>query len=306
MNTTTRLTEQLQISFPLIMAPMFLVSNIEMLKSAIDVGIAGVIPSLNYLDSDSLGKDINTLNKYREGKRGTFGINLIIKGNPKYEEHLKIITENKAPLVITSLGDPSKVIEKVHAYGGTVLCDVVNVKYAYKAQNADGFIAVGQGAGGHAGNISLQVLIPALRKAFPDKIIIGAGGVGNSEGYKSILALKADGVSAGTIFIASKESGASLEYKEAIFKAKAEDITMTKILSGVQATVIKSDYLYKMEEELKLKRLNLERGIELLQKSGIDADYNQIFVAGQAVEFVDKELCISEIIENILSEAKNV
>ncbi len=297
-----KLTQKLNISFPLIMAPMFLVSNIEMLKAAIDSGIAGVTASLNYLNSDDLAKDICFLNQYRKDKKGTFGVNLIIKGNPKYEEHLKIITENKTPLVITSLGDPTEVIEKVHVYGGTVFCDVTNVKHAEKAQNADGFVAVGQGAGGHAGNISLQVLVPALCKAFPGKIIIGAGGVATSEGFRSVTSLGADGVSAGTVFIASKESEVSGEYKNAIFEAKADDITMTKILSGVPATVIKSDYLYKMEQELKLKRLNLERGIELLQKSGIEADYSQIFVAGQSVEFIEEELSISEIIKNLLGE----
>ena len=302
MKLQSRLTQALNISQPLLMAPMFLVSNIDMLKAAIDNGIIGATPSLNYLETNQLASDIQILNKYRKDKNGTFGINLIIKGNPKYKEHLNIITENQAPLVITSLGNPSEVIDKVHAYGGLVFCDVTTVKHAQKAENADGFIAVGQGAGGHAGNISLQVLIPALRDAFPNKIIIGAGGVANTRSYNSIMALGADGVSAGTIFIASKESKANKEYKNAIINAKAEDITRTKILSGVPATVIKSDYLYKMEEELKLKRLNLERGVELLQKSGIDADYKQIFVAGQAVEFINKELSITEIIKNLLQD----
>jgi len=299
---SNKLCQKLNISKPLLMAPMFLVSNVEMLKAAIDNGIVGAIPSLNYLDSKDLERDIQTLNRYREGKEGSFGVNLIIKGNPKYKEHLGIITEKKTPLVITSLGNPSEVIEKVHAYGGLVFCDVTTVKHAQKAEDADGFIAVGQGAGGHAGNISLQVLVPALRKAFPGKIIIGAGGVANSSSFNSVMALGADGVSAGTIFIASKESQANKEYKAAILEAKAEDITMTKILSGVPATVIKSDYLRRMEDELKLKRLNLERGIELLQKEGVDADYNQIFVAGQAVEFIEKELSVSEIVKKLLDE----
>jgi len=245
------------------MAPMFLVSNVDMLKAAIDNGIIGAIPSLNYLDSEQLAADIQTLHQYKIGKKGTFAVNIIIKGNPKYKEHLEIITKHKTPLVITSLGDPAEVIQNVHVYGGRVFCDVTTLQHAEKAKDADGFIAVGQGAGGHAGGISLQVLVPSLRKAFPDKIIIGAGGVANSNSFKSILALGADGVSAGTLFIASKESKASKEYKEAIINAKAKDITRTLILSGVPATVIKSDYLYEMEKELKLKRLNLNRGIEL-------------------------------------------
>ena len=296
----TKLTKKLNIQFSLIMAPMFLVSNKEMLKAAIDSGIAGVIPSLNYLNSGKLAADIEELNIYRAGKNGSFGVNLIIKGNPKYKEHLKIITDTKVPLVITSLGDPTEVIEKVKTYGGTVFCDVTNLKFAKKAKGADGFIAVGQGAGGHSGNISLQILIPILRREFPDKIIIGAGGVATKEGFSSVMSLGADGVSAGTIFIASKESKVSVEYKNAVINAEAEDIVMSRILSGTPATIIKSDYLSELENELKEKKIELSRGIELLQKSGSNADYNKLFVAGQAVAFVKEEESVSEIIKNIL------
>ena len=296
----TRLTNKLNIKYPFIMAPMFLVSNKEMLKVAIDEGIAGVIPSLNYLNSDKLAFDIDELNQYEKGKEGSFGVNLIIKGNPKYNEHLDILVEKKVPLVITSLGNPTEVIEKVHAYGGTVLCDVTNLKFAKKASHADGFVAVGQGAGGHSGNISLQVLMPILRREFPDKIIIGAGGVATKAGFSSIMALGADGVSVGTVFIASKESEVSIEYKNAVINAEVEDIVMSRILSGTPATIIRSDYLSGLEDQLKEKNLELSRGIELLQKSGSDADYNKIFVAGQAVAFVKKELSVSEIIKNII------
>lgn len=293
-------TQKIGVKYPLIMAPMFLVSNIEMLKAAIDTGIVGAIPSLNYLNSKQLAEDISILNAYRKGKEGTFAVNLIIKGNSKYQEHLNIIEEGRVPVVITSLGDPSEVIGKVHAYGGVVFCDVTNVAHAQKAEQADGFVAVGQGAGGHAGNISLQILIPALRNLFPDKIIVGAGGVANHVGFKSIIALGSDAVSAGTVFIASEESMASKAYKQAIITAKANDITKTKILSGFPATVIKSDYLTQLEQELRKKKLNLERGIEILQNEGVDADYNQIYVAGQAVEFVDEELSVAQIAKNII------
>ena len=298
----TKLTNKLKIQYPLIMAPMFLVSNKEMLKAAIDSGIAGVIPSLNYLNTGKLASDIEELNIYRAEKNGSFGVNLIIKGNPKYKEHLKIITDTKVPLVITSLGDPTEVIEKVKAYGGTVFCDVTNLKFARKAKNADGFVAVGQGAGGHSGNISLQVLIPILRTEFPDKIIIGAGGVATKEGFSSVMSLGADGVSAGTIFIASKESKVSVEYKNAVINADAEDVVMSRILSGTPATIIKSDYLSELENELKEKKLELSRGIELLQKSGSNADYNKLFVAGQAVAFVKKEESIAKIIKNLVGD----
>ncbi len=272
-----------------------------MLQSAIDHGIVGAIPSLNFLEDEALKKTILELNEYKQGKSGSFGINLIIKGNPKYEKHLKIIAETQPPLVITSLGNPDEVIELVHAYGGVVLCDVTNLKHAEKASKADGFIGVGQGAGGHAGNISLQVLIPMLRTAFPDKIILGAGGVANHFAFDSIMALGADGVSAGTVFIASSESTVGQDYKQAIIKAKASDITMSPILSGTPSSIIKSDYLSELEQMLKDKKLSLARGVDLLRQSGVETDYKKLFVAGQAVEFVTEESSVAEIIAKIVS-----
>lgn len=296
-----RFCEILKVQKPLLMAPMFLVSNKTMLQSAIDHGIVGAIPSLNFLEDEALKKTILELNEYKQGKSGSFGINLIIKGNPKYEKHLKIIAETQPPLVITSLGNPDEVIELVHAYGGVVLCDVTNLKHAEKASKADGFIGVGQGAGGHAGNISLQVLIPMLRTAFPDKIILGAGGVANHFAFDSIMALGADGVSAGTVFIASSESTVGQDYKQAIIKAKASDITMSPILSGTPSSIIKSDYLSELEQMLKDKKLSLARGVDLLRQSGVETDYKKLFVAGQAVEFVTEESSVAEIIAKIVS-----
>ncbi len=287
------------------MAPMFLVSNLNMLKAAMDNGIAGAMPSLNFLKDEDLESCIADLTAYRKNKAGTFGFNLIIKGNPKYRTHLDILTKQQVPLIITSLGDPSEVIERVHAYGGTVFCDVTNLKHAKKAEAADGFIAVGQGAGGHAGPISLQVLVPMIRAAFPDKIILGAGGIANAAAFQSALSLGADGASVGTAFIASKESTVPQNYKDAIINAQADDIVMTRILSGTPSTVIKSDYLLELESQLREKKLELSRGIELLQKAGIDADYKSLFVAGQAVEFVKKEQSVAEIIKNIIQNIKN-
>lgn len=282
------------------MAPMFLVSNVQMLKIAMDEGVLGAIPSLNFLNDDALDRALFELKTYSINKHGSFAVNLIIKNNKKYETHLSLIVKHKVPIVITSLGDPSELIEKVQGYGGKVLCDVTNVKHAEKAKLADGFVAVGQGAGGHAGPISLQVLLPALRRAFPNKLILGAGGVATKAAYKSVIALGADGVSAGTVFIATKESEVDQAYKDAIIKAKASDITLTKILSGTPSTVIRSGYLETLEQQLKDQKLSLERGIELLNNKGIDADYKRLFVAGQAVEFVDGESSVSEVIKSLV------
>src|ERR1700690_171295 len=150
-----RLTDSLKIEFPLIMAPMFLVSNAEMLKAGMHSGIMAVFPSLNYRNKGELDAILKDLNAYHtQHLNGNYGVNLIAqKTNPFYKDHLKICADNKVPFYITSLGNPKEVIEAAHSYGAKVFCDVTNIAHAQKCydNNCDGFIAIGQGAGGHAG-----------------------------------------------------------------------------------------------------------------------------------------------------------
>jgi nitronate monooxygenase len=298
----TQLTKILPIEFPLIMAPMFLVSTPKMVKEAIRCGIIGAFPSLNYRDNNVLEQDLDMLNNYQKNKKGIYAVNLIIKGNSKYKEHLDILVKKKVPLVITALGDPTEVIKKVHAYGGKVFCDVTHLYFAQKAQNADGFIAVGDKAGGHLGRLSLQELIPELRKKFPDKIILGAGGVATYKNFKTIIEWGANGVSAGTVFIASKEAEVSEDYKQAIVNASSQNITTTDLLSGAAVSVIKTDYLVRLKDLLKNKDLTKISGIEMLKKAGVNADYKKIFIAGKSVDDIHEIRTIKEIIKSFKNQ----
>jgi nitronate monooxygenase len=221
MKLKNELTELLGINFPLIMAPMFLVSNEPMVTEAMRAGIMGTFPSLNYRNKGEYEEVLKRLNAFREANNvtGSYGVNLIVqKTNPMLEEHLEASVRQKVPFFITSLGSPKEVIEAAHGYGAKVFCDVTNLTHARKCASlgCDGFIAVGQGAGGHAGPNTLQVLISSLHHHFPDKIVIAAGGIANGEGILSMLALGAAGVSMGTRFIASTEAGVNNEYKNAI------------------------------------------------------------------------------------------
>ena len=166
MQIRNRLTEILQLKFPMIMAPMFLVSNYEMIEAAMQTGIMGVFPSLNFRKEGELEALINRLHNTKNEKQlhGNFGVNLIVqKSNPLYTKHLEVCIKNKVPFFITSLGSPKEVIEKAHSYGAKVFCDVTNIVHAQKCfdSGCDGFIAVGQAAGGHGINH------PACRHAAP-------------------------------------------------------------------------------------------------------------------------------------------
>jgi nitronate monooxygenase len=311
----------LNIDFPLIMAPMFLVSNADMMKAAMDKGIAGAFPSLNFRKEGELESILDTLNEHlKKVTKGTYGVNLIVqKTNPLYVKHLEVCIQKKVPFFITSLGSPKEVIERAKTYGAKVFCDVTNIEHAQKCYDlgCDGFIAVGQGAGGHAGPYSLQVLVPSLHKHFPDKAVIAAGSIATGEGILSVLALGAAGVSVGTRFIASTEATVSNEYKKAITDAGMEDIVMTDRLSGTPSSIINTPYAQKLGTHQNwLERLLSNnsrtkkwfkmivqiRGMKKLEAAIHPGNYKTLWIAGQSSELIEDILPCGEIVERMKKE----
>jgi nitronate monooxygenase len=308
----------------MIMAPLFLVSNDAMVIAAMNNGIAGSFPSLNYRNNEELEQVLDKLNieKNKLNVKGTYGINLIVqKTNPLYEKHLKICVEKKVPFYITSLGSPKEVIAHAHTYGAKVFCDVTNIEHAQKCYDlgCDGFIAVGQGAGGHAGPNTLQVLIPSLHHHFPDKIVIAAGGIANGEGILSMLSLGAAGVSVGTRFIASTEATVSNDYKNAIVSSKMNDIVLTEKISGTPCTIINTPFAQKIgykqnwfekalsnnSQTKKYFKMWVQlSGMKKLEKSIKPGNYQSLWCAGQSVELIDDIRPIKEIIERMKKETE--
>jgi len=175
----TKLTKLLAINHPIIMAPMFLVSNTTMVIEAMKNGIAGCIPALNYRTLDDLKLAIQELKKAKV-TGGAFGFNLIVnKSNLKYKDQLDVICNMGCDFIITSLGSPEETIIKAKKSGIKVFCDIVDLKFAKKVEalGADAIIAVNNEAGGHRGHISPQELIKTIVEHC--KIpVISAGGVG--------------------------------------------------------------------------------------------------------------------------------
>jgi nitronate monooxygenase len=320
-----KLTSALAIRYPIIMAPMFLVSNEKMVKAAMDNGIAGTFPSLNFRKEGELKTVLENLNKYMATLppgQGTYGINLIVqKTNPLYSKHLKECVEAKVPFYITSLGSPKEVIAAAHSYGAKVFCDVTNMLHAEKAAQAgcDGFIAVCAGAGGHAGPYPMHILVPALQKAYPDKILIAAGGIATGQQMASALLLGADGASIGTRFIASEEAPVSEEYKKGIVNYGMEDIVLTERLSGTPCNIINTPAAKKMgykqhwyEKLLSnnqrtrkyFKMLVQLRGMKKLEQAVKPNNYNQLWTAGQSVEMVHEVSSVKDIVAHITTDLK--
>lgn len=316
-------TSSNHILFPIIMAPMFLVSNKAMMTEALQTGVMGVFPTLNYRKEGELEQvlmDLNRIKNEHPTLPGNFGVNLIVqKTNPLYKKHLEICVQQQVPFYITSLGNPAEVIQRAHAYGAKVYCDVTNLSHAGKCASlgCDGFIAVGQGAGGHAGPFPLHLLVPALKKNFPHIPVIAAGGIANGASILSMLALGAAGVSIGTRFIASTEAAVNEEYKKAILDSGMEDIVLTEKISGTPCNIINTPFAkkigYKQNWFEKLlstnqstkkyfKMLTQIRGMKKLEEALHPGTYHTLWSAGQSVELIDNIKPIKQIVADLEAE----
>lgn len=315
---SAKLSQLLYIKHPIIMAPMFLVSNTAMVKEAMKCGIAGCIPALNYRTLEELRAAIRELKEAKKGTEGAFGFNLIVnKSNPKAQKQLEVLCKEGCDFIITSLGSPEETINKAHQVGIKVFCDVTDLRFAQKVESlgADAIIAVNNEAGGHRGNMSPKELIELLKKncTIP---IISAGGVGNKEELDTMLAYGADGVSVGSPFIASVEANVTDDYKQACVDYGAEDIVMTERISGTPCTVINTPYVKKigtkspwlertLNKNRKLKKwvkmLRFYIGMKATEKAAQKATYKTVWVAGPSIEHTDKILPAKEIVQRLIT-----
>lgn len=313
----TALTKMLHIEYPIIMAPMFLVSNEKMMIAALQAGITGAIPALNYRTDVELR---NAINNIRTHANGPIGINLIVnQSNLRYPEQLKTCVEMKIDFIITSLGSPETVINACKNTGIKVFCDVVDEAYAKKVEalGADAIIAVGKEAGGHCGPYPIQELVKKLRETCQIPII-AAGGIGNGQQFFNRIEFdRAAGVSIGSSFIATFESPVSAEYKNACVQYGAKDIVLSTKISGSPCTVINTPYVQKIGtqqnwlERLLSKNKNLKKyikmftflkGMKSIENAAFAATYKTVWVAGPSIEDVKKISSVTEVIENYIDE----
>ncbi len=307
------LTDLLDIQYPIIMAPMFLVSNTAMVKEALDAGITGCIPALNYRTIPELRDAIREIKAH---SNKPFGINLIVnKSNIYYEKQLEACVEEGVDYFITSLGSPKKTIERAKTKGIKVFCDVVNVEMAKKCEGlgADGIIAVNSEAGGHSGKIEGKTLIPMINEAV-NIPVISAGGVATYEQFQERMSWGAAGCSVGTIFIASDEAPVSQGYKQACVDYGAKDIIHTTKLSGTPCTVINTPYVQKVGTKQNLlerlmhtnkffkkyiKMFISWQGIGSLKKAAFNTTYKTVWCAGPTIEDVHAIRPVKEIVRSL-------
>ena len=306
--------ELLDVKYPIIMAPMFLVTNTKMMIEALNSDIAACVPALNYRTDKQFREAINDIRTNTTSKG--LGVNLIVnKSNIKVQQQLNTCVDLGVDFIITSLGSPKEVIEQCKPKGIKVFCDVIEEKYAKKVEElgADAVIAVNCNAGGHAGKLKPEEIILLLNKHC-NIPVISAGGIGTKDGIDTVMDLGAAGLSIGSPFIACEEAHISKEYKQACVDYGKEDIVSTTKISGTPCTVINTPYVQKtgttqnwleklMSKNKKIKEwvkmITYFNGMKSLEKAAFSSTYNTVWCAGPSIEHTKEILPIKEIIKRL-------
>lgn len=286
-NWQTPLSTRLGLKYPIAIAPMFIISNKEMIVAAAEAGVLGSMPSLNARTPEQFRDDLSWI---RQRTDRPFGINLTIglTAPDRLEADIQSCLEFEVPVIITSYGNPTELVRRAHERGATVFHDVINLRHAQKAAAAgvDAIIAVSSGAGGHAGQISPFVLFPYLQEHL-NVPIIAAGCISTGQQALASMALGAQLCYMGTRFITSEECGAQPEYKELVIQAQPEDIVYTDKVSGIHANFLKQTVPEDFEAN---------RGPDAAKR------WRDIWSAGQGAALIHEVAPIAQIVEQVVRE----
>lgn len=288
MKLETSLSKKLGLTYPFVAAPMFLISNKEMLVAAAEAGILGCMPSLNARTPEKFREDLQWV---RAKTDRPIGINLTIGLTPpeRIEADLQACLEYDVPVILTSYGNPTELVKRAHEKKRLVFHDVISLHHGKKAVGAgvDAIIAVSAGAGGHAGRISPFVLVPWLKEELKVPII-SAGCISDGRQVVASLSLGAELCYLGTRFIASSECGAADAYKQLVVTAGPEDVVYTDAVSGIHANFLKATVP---------ENFSPDRSPEGAKR------WKDIWSAGQGVGLIHSVKPMGAIVEDLAREA---
>ena len=237
-----------QLKFPVIASPLFIISNPKLVIAQCKAGVVGSMPALNARPAEQLEEWLIEITEALEAHNrahpdkpaAPYAINQIVhKSNDRLDHDMAMCVKYKVPIIITSLGAREDVNAAAHSYGGIVLHDIINNKFAKKAieKGADGLVAVAAGAGGHAGVKSPFALIQEIREWFDGPIAL-SGAIANGGAILAAQAMGADFAYIGSAFIATEEARAAEEYKQAIVEASSDDIIYSNLFTGVHGNYL--------------------------------------------------------------------
>ena len=303
-----------KLRLPIIQSPMFIVSNARLVIASSRAGIVGSFPTANCRTLEALDESFSEITAaLGTGKDALpWAVNIIVsKMYARSNDDLDLILKYKPPIVVTSLGNPKEVVEKVHEYGGLVFSDVINLYHSKKAISVgvDGLILICNGAGGHTGDLSPFAFVSEVREIF-DGIIIVGGSISSGDSILAIQALGADMAYMGTRFIATQESDATDEYKEMILNATASEIVKSNKITGVNGNwleqSLKNAGISTKDGGFKKTLSDLKRMIMPLIKQKLKVDFDiskvtakrwrDIFSAGQGVGSISNVPSVEDLV----------
>jgi nitronate monooxygenase len=229
------------LTLPVIAAPLFLVSSPELVVACCNSGVVGSFPSLNVRTNAEFDDWVARVEAGLSADAAPYGVNLVAhSSNTRLAQDIEVVEKHRVPVVITSVGNPREIAERVHAYGGMIFHDVTTLEYARKAIDAgvDGVILVCAGSGGHSGHLNPFAFLPQVRR-FWDGLVVLAGCITDGRAIRAAETLGADMVYMGTRFVAAAESQASAAYKQMLVESGPRDLVLTKAFSGIPASMLR-------------------------------------------------------------------
>ncbi|OHC63257.1 MAG: 2-nitropropane dioxygenase [Rhodocyclales bacterium GWA2_65_19] len=294
------------LALPVIGAPMFIVSQPQLVLAQCMAGIVGSFPALNARPKELLDEWLTTISAEIDAARraspgrkiAPYAVNQIVHhSNDRLDHDVALCVKHRAPMIITSLRAPGDVVQEVHAYGGIVFHDVISVRHAQKALEAgvDGLILVAAGAGGHAGMLSPFALVAEVRR-FWDGPIALSGSITRGEQVLAAQAMGADLAYMGTRFIPTPEANAVDAYKQMIVESTAADVVYTPYFTGVHGNYLRPSIT---AQGLDPDNLPLRDKSSMSFGSDRTKAWRDIWGVGQGIGSIDEILPVNEVVERL-------
>jgi nitronate monooxygenase len=294
---------------PVIGSPMFIISTPDLVIAQCTSGVVGSFPSLNARPAERFEAWLQQISSalaewdaaHPERKAAPYAVNLIVhRSNARLLHDLELCVKHRVPIVITSLGAREDVNAAIHSYGGIVLHDVIDNRFAKKAveKGADGLIAVAAGAGGHAGTLSPFALVQEIREWFSGPIAL-SGAIANGGAVLAAQACGADLGYIGSAFIATEEANAAAAYKQAIVDGSAADIVYSSLFTGVHGNYLRPSII---AAGLDPEHLAEGNAADMNFHEGSTKAWKDIWGSGQGIGAVKAVVKVAELVARLERE----
>jgi nitronate monooxygenase len=303
-----------RLSLPLIAAPMFLVSGVELVVAACRNGVIGSFPTVNCRSPEQLDGWLTEIGQRLQRHSETSAKpaapvcpNLIVhRSNTRLQADLAVLLRHRPEIVITSVGSPAPVLAPLHDAGALVFADVASIRHAERAveAGADGLVLLTAGAGGQTGWLNPFVFVRAVRGFFDGPVVL-AGGIGDGHSLRAAEALGCDLAYMGTKFIATPESMADPRYKAMLVESSADDILLTTAFTGLQTNMLRPSIAAAGLDPDDLPprgAIDIGKDIDIGARENRPARWRDIWSAGHSTSGVTAVLPVDELVARTLAE----